>query len=46
LPVIGKQFDKAKRSILSYSYNISGPLSKPEAQLTSVKELESKEEEP
>lgn len=45
LPVIGKQFDKAKRSVLSYSYNISGPISEPKAQLTSVEDLESKEEE-
>jgi uncharacterized protein involved in outer membrane biogenesis len=45
LPVIGKHLDKAKRSVLSYSFNVSGPLSEPEAQLTSVEELEPQEEE-
>jgi len=45
LPVVGKHLDKAKRSVLSYSFNVSGPLSEPEAQLTSVEELEAKEEE-
>ena len=45
LPFVGKQLDKAKRSVLSYSFNVSGPILKPEAQLTSVEELEPKEEE-
>jgi hypothetical protein len=48
VPIIGKGMAKAKRSVLSYKFKITGPLNEPEAELTKTEqvEIEEKNQEP
>jgi len=39
VPLVGKGLDKAKRAALSYKFKVTGPLTKPEAELHSTEEV-------
>jgi uncharacterized protein YhdP len=40
VPLVGKGLDKAKRAVLSYKFNVTGPITEPEAELESTEEVE------
>jgi hypothetical protein len=48
VPLFGKGLDKAKRAVLSYKFNVTGPITEPKAELDSTEkvELEEKDQEP
>jgi hypothetical protein len=40
VPLVGKGIDKAKRAVFSYKFNVTGPITEPEAELESTEEVE------
>ncbi len=43
VPVVGKQLDNAKNTVLSYKFKVTGPLTKPTAELDSTEEVKVEE---
>jgi uncharacterized protein involved in outer membrane biogenesis len=46
VPVVGKHLDRAKNTVLSYRFKVTGPLTKPTAELESTEEVEVEEKKP
>ena len=43
VPLVGKSLDKVKRAVLSYKFNVTGPITEPKAELESTEEVEMEE---